>query len=63
MSRRALSSGSGTTTLRDSRPGRSSAGSNTSSRLVAARNSTPDRPSKPSSSVRSWLRVWSRSSL
>ncbi len=37
-------------TLRDRRPGRSSAASSTSGRLVAASSSTPGRPSKPSSS-------------
>mmetsp|Transcript_35088 Transcript_35088/g.99509 ORF Transcript_35088/g.99509 Transcript_35088/m.99509 type:complete len:279 (-) Transcript_35088:1074-1910(-) len=63
MACRPISSGRGTTTFRLRRPGRSRAGSSASGRFVAARSSTPSRPSKPSSSVSSWLRVWSRSSL
>ena len=35
----------------------------TSALLVAASSSTPSRPSNPSSSVSSWFKVWSRSSL
>ncbi len=50
-------------TRRDRRPGRVSAGSRTSGRLVAASSRTPVRPSKPSSSVSSWFSVWSRSSF
>ena len=45
------------------RPGRVSAGSRDSGRLVAARMMTPLLPSKPSISVSSWFRVCSRSSL
>mmetsp|Transcript_33111 Transcript_33111/g.78529 ORF Transcript_33111/g.78529 Transcript_33111/m.78529 type:complete len:357 (-) Transcript_33111:822-1892(-) len=63
ISRRPASLGSVTTTLRLSRPGRSSAGSSASGRFVAASRRTPSRPSNPSSSVSSWLSVWSRSSL
>lgn len=44
-------------TLRDRRPGRSSAPSSTSGRLVAASSSTPGRPSKPSSSANKRDRV------
>lgn len=40
--------------------GLSSAGSSTSTLFVAASSITPLRPSKPSSSVSSWFRVWSR---
>ena len=56
-------SGSGTTTWRSKRPGRSSAGSSTSGRLVAAMTITPALPSKPSISTSSWFSVCSRSSL
>ena len=56
-------SGSGTTTWRSKRPGRSSAGSSTSGRLVAAMTMTPELPSKPSISTSSWFSVCSRSSL
>ncbi len=56
-------SGSGTTTWRSKRPGRMSAGSSTSGRLVAAMTMTPELPSKPSISTRSWFSVCSRSSL
>src|SRR6266571_4307241 len=56
-------SGSGTTTCRSNLPGRKSAGSSTSGRLVAAMTITPVVPSKPSISTRSWLSVCSRSSL
>ncbi len=56
-------SGSGTTTWRSKRPGRSSAGSSTSGRLVAAITITPELPSKPSISTSSWFSVCSRSSL
>ena len=44
-------------------PGRSRAGSSTSGRFVAASMITPFDPSKPSISVRSWLRVCSLSSF
>ena len=43
--------------------GRSSAGSRTSGRLVAAITMTPSSPVKPSISVRIWFKVCSRSSL
>ena len=56
-------SGSGTTTWRSKRPGRISAGSSTSGRLVAAITMTPALPSKPSISTSSWFSVCSRSSL
>src|SRR5882672_2147147 len=56
-------SGLGTTTWRSKRPGRSSAGSSTSGRLVAAIRMTPSFASKPSISTSSWFRVCSRSSL
>src|SRR4030095_5090515 len=59
---RPRTSGSGTTTWRSKRPGRSSAGSRTSGRLVAAMTITPSLPSKPSISTSSWLSVCSRSS-
>ena len=55
--------GRGISTWRSKRPGRSSAGSRTSGRLVAARTTTPVAGSKPSISASSWLRVCSRSSL
>ena len=47
---------------RSNRPGRSSAGSSTSGRLVAASTTTPSWPEKPSISVRIWFSVCSRSS-
>ena len=49
-------------TWRSKRPGRSSAGSRTSGRLVAATTITFVFVSKPSISTRIWLRVCSRSS-
>ena len=55
--------GSGIVTCRSNRPGRSSAGSSTSGRLVAASTTMPTTGSKPSISDSSWLRVCSRSSL
>src|SRR5699024_9770213 len=55
-------SGLVTGTCRSKRPGRSSAGSSTSGRLVAAMRMTVDRSSKPSISTSSWLSVCSRSS-
>ena len=55
-------SGASTTTWRSNRPGRSSAGSSTSGRLVAAIRITPVDASKPSICTSSWLRVCSRSS-
>ena len=63
MSWRPFRSGTSTDTWRSKRPGRSSAGSRMSARLVAATTMTPVLPSKPSISVSSWLRVCSRSSL
>ena len=56
-------SGRGTTTWRSKRPGRSSAGSSTSGRLVAAMMMMPSLASKPSISTSSWFSVCSRSSL
>ena len=56
-------SGSSTGTRLSKRPGRRSALSSDSGRLVAARITTPFLPSNPSISVRSWFRVCSRSSL
>ena len=56
-------SGALTVMTRSKRPGRVSAGSSTSARLVAAMTMTPSVPSKPSISVRIWLSVCSRSSL
>ena len=53
---RPRTSGSGTTTWRSKRPGRSNAGSSTSGRLVAAMTMTPSLPSKPSISTSSWFR-------
>ena len=55
-------SGGLTMTRRSKRPGRSSAGSRISGRLVAASTITPSEPVKPSISVRIWLSVCSRSS-
>mmetsp|Transcript_13904 Transcript_13904/g.36518 ORF Transcript_13904/g.36518 Transcript_13904/m.36518 type:complete len:226 (-) Transcript_13904:777-1454(-) len=63
ISVRPLMSGLSTTTWRSKRPGRSSAGSSTSARLVPARTTTPLEGEKPSISMSSWLRVFSRSSL
>ena len=51
------------TIWRSKRPGRSSAGSRMSGRLVAAITTTPASPPKPSISTSSWLSVCSRSSL
>src|SRR6204780_4118470 len=59
---RPRTSGSGTTTWRSKRPGRSSAGSSTSGRLVAAMTMMPSLPSKPSISTSNWFNVCSRSS-
>ena len=55
-------SGLSTSTCRSKRPGRISAGSSTSGRLVAAMMMMALRGSKPSISASSWLRVCSRSS-
>mmetsp|Transcript_14802 Transcript_14802/g.34479 ORF Transcript_14802/g.34479 Transcript_14802/m.34479 type:complete len:349 (+) Transcript_14802:1290-2336(+) len=60
---RPIASGRSTGTRRSKRPGRSSAESSTSARLVAAITITPWLPSNPSISVRIWLSVCSRSSL
>ena len=56
-------SGGGTVTRRSKRPGRSSAESRISARLVAPTTITVSPCSKPSISVRIWLSVCSRSSL
>mmetsp|Transcript_6931 Transcript_6931/g.28423 ORF Transcript_6931/g.28423 Transcript_6931/m.28423 type:complete len:252 (-) Transcript_6931:285-1040(-) len=63
MRMRPATSGRSTVTWRSKRPGRRSALSSTSGRLVAASTITPVLPSKPSISVSSWLMVCSRSSL
>ena len=55
-------SGASICICRSKRPGRSSAGSSTSGRLVAAIRMTPPRTSKPSISTSSWFSVCSRSS-
>ena len=62
MPRRPLRSGRSTTIWRSKRPGRSSAGSRMSGRLVAAMRMTLSLMSKPSISTSSWLSVCSRSS-
>jgi len=62
ISSRPLRSGSGTMTSRSKRPGRVSAGSSTSTRLVAAMTMTWSEESKPSISTRMALSVCSRSS-
>ena len=59
---RPLRSGRSTTIWRSKRPGRSSAGSRMSGRLVAAIRMMLSFISKPSISTSSWLRVCSRSS-
>mmetsp|Transcript_4678 Transcript_4678/g.11764 ORF Transcript_4678/g.11764 Transcript_4678/m.11764 type:complete len:248 (-) Transcript_4678:617-1360(-) len=63
IERRPLTSGKSTGTRRSNRPGRRSAESRMSARLVAASTMTPELPSKPSISVRIWLSVCSRSSF
>ena len=63
MAARSAWLGSGISTWRSKRPGRSRAGSSVSGRLVAAMTTTPVAGSKPSISASSWLRVCSRSSL
>ena len=63
MATRPFKSGSSTGIRRSKRPGRRSALSRDSGRLVAARMTTPLRPSKPSISVKSWFKVCSRSSF
>ena len=63
IARRAASSGRSTRMRRSKRPGRSSAGSSTSGRLVAAMTTTRSVRSKPSISDSSWFSVCSRSSL
>ena len=60
---RPFRSGRSTITRRSKRPGRSSAGSRISGRLVAARIRIPLDESKPSISASSWFSVCSRSSL
>ena len=59
---RPLRSGRSTTICRSKRPGRSSAGSRMSGRLVAAMRMTLSLMSKPSISTSSWFSVCSRSS-
>mmetsp|Transcript_10429 Transcript_10429/g.23640 ORF Transcript_10429/g.23640 Transcript_10429/m.23640 type:complete len:583 (-) Transcript_10429:856-2604(-) len=61
MARRPTWSGASKHTLRSRRPGRISAGSKTSLLLVAATSKISVRSSKPSSSTRSCMRVFSRS--
>ena len=63
MCSRPRMSGKPTVTWRSKRPGRSSAGSSTSGRLVAAMTMMPSFASKPSISTSSWFSVCSRSSL
>mmetsp|Transcript_46297 Transcript_46297/g.116587 ORF Transcript_46297/g.116587 Transcript_46297/m.116587 type:complete len:219 (+) Transcript_46297:114-770(+) len=63
ISRRLAMSGLSIEICRSKRPGRSRAGSRMSGRLVPASTTTPLPVSKPSISTRSWLRVFSRSSL
>ena len=63
IARRPSRSGAGTVTRRSKRPGRRSAESSVSGRLVAASTMTVACESKPSISVRIWLSVCSRSSL
>mmetsp|Transcript_2650 Transcript_2650/g.4515 ORF Transcript_2650/g.4515 Transcript_2650/m.4515 type:complete len:357 (+) Transcript_2650:1045-2115(+) len=63
ISMRPFWSGTSTWTCRSKRPGRRSAGSKMSARLVAATTITPALPSNPSISVSSWFNVCSRSSL
>ena len=53
--------GSGTATIRSKRPGRVSAGSSSSGRLVAPITTTPSVGEKPSISTRSWFSVRSSS--
>ena len=62
ISTRSSCVGSGTTIWRSKRPGRSSAGSRTSGRFVAAIITMPSVASKPSISASIWLSVCSRSS-
>ena len=59
---RPFTSGASTTIWRSKRPGRSSAGSRTSARFVAAISTTESLLSKPSISTSSWFSVCSRSS-
>ena len=62
ISSRPFTSGRATTTRRSKRPGRSSAGSSTSGRFVAAIRITPSFDSNPSISTSSAFKVCSRSS-
>ena len=62
MRSRPRTSGASTTIWRSNRPGRRSAGSKMSARLVAAIRMTDSFDSKPSISTSSWLSVCSRSS-
>ena len=63
MARRPFQSGRSTVTCRSKRPGRRSALSSPSGRLVAAMTTTDWRVSKPSISTSNWFKVCSRSSL
>ena len=63
ISSRSLISGASSKTRRSKRPGRSSAGSSTSGRLVAAITINFSFGSKPSISTKIWFKVCSRSSL
>ena len=62
MANRSSDSGSGTMIWRSNRPGRNSAASKMSGRLVAANTTMPSVASKPSISASIWLSVCSRSS-
>mmetsp|Transcript_25683 Transcript_25683/g.64146 ORF Transcript_25683/g.64146 Transcript_25683/m.64146 type:complete len:325 (-) Transcript_25683:46-1020(-) len=58
MSRRPRTSGSGMATWRSKRPGRTRALSRAWGKFVEAMTMMPSPDRKPSSSTRSWLRVW-----
>mmetsp|Transcript_2500 Transcript_2500/g.8264 ORF Transcript_2500/g.8264 Transcript_2500/m.8264 type:complete len:212 (+) Transcript_2500:400-1035(+) len=60
---RPTKSGGGTRTMRSKRPGRTSAGSSTLRRFVAARTTTPSLGTTPSMHASSWFNVCSTSSL
>ncbi|SKZ15754.1 Uncharacterised protein [Mycobacteroides abscessus subsp. abscessus] len=62
IARRPAMSGLPTGICRSKRPGRRSAGSRMSGRLVAAIRITPERSPKPSISTSNWFSVCSRSS-
>ena len=61
ISRRASRCGSSIVIVRSKRPGRTSAGSRISGRLLAPATTTASPPLKPSSSIRIWLSVFSDS--